>query len=57
MAEMEIGVAHIFAPNMANLPKNAPMLSPEWMRLFTHAVQEAKKHGIKLGFHNCPGWS
>lgn len=57
MAEMEIGVAHVFAPNMANLPKNAPMLSPEWMRLFTHAVNEAKKHGIKLGFHNCPGWS
>ena len=57
MAEMEIGVAHIFAPNMANLPKNAPMLSPEWMRLFAHAVQEAKKHGIKIGFHNCPGWS
>ena len=57
MAEMEVGVAHVFAPNMANLPKNAPMLSTEWMRLFAHAVQKAKKHGIKLGFHNCPGWS
>ena len=57
MAEMEVGVAHVFAPSMANLPKNAPMLSPEWMRLFAHAVQKAKKHGIKLGFHNCPGWS
>ena len=57
MAEMEIGVAHVFAPNMANLPKNAPLLSPEWMRLFTHAVNEAKTRGITLGFHNCPGWS
>ncbi len=24
---------------------------------FIHAVQNANKHGIKLGFPNCPGWS
>jgi len=57
MGELGVGAAHVFAPAMANLPVTARPMTPEWMRLFTVAIREAKKNDIELGFHNCPGWS
>ena len=57
MADAGIGVAHIFAPRMTALPSSAKTMSPEWLDLFAFAIAEAKKNGVKLGFHNCPGWS
>ncbi len=57
MGEMEIGTAHVFMPSMAHLPVTAKPLTPEWFTLWRAALREAKKNNIKLGFHNCPGWS
>ena len=57
MGEMEIGTAHVFLPAMANLPVTARPLTPEWFDLWETAVREAKRNNVKLGFHNCPGWS
>lgn len=59
MAEMDVGTAHVFSPAMMGpIPGyHAKLLTPEWKEIFATAVSEAKKCGIKLGFHNCPGWS
>ena len=57
MADAGIGTAYVFAPRMSNLPPTAKTMSPEWLDLFAFAIAEAKKNGIELGFHNCPGWS
>lgn len=57
MGDMDIGTAHVFMPGMANLPVTAKPLTPEWFELWQTAIREARKNNIKLGFHNCPGWS
>ena len=57
MADAGISTAHIFAPKMTNLKATAPVMSPEWIDLFSFAIEEAGRNGIELGFHNCPGWS
>ena len=57
MKDVGITVAHVFAPSMATLPVKAKPMSEEWMRLFAVAIREAKRNGLSLGFHNCPGWS
>lgn len=57
MAEAGISTAHVFAPKLTKLPETAPIMSPAWLDLVTHAIAEAKDNGIRLGFHNCPGWS
>jgi len=57
MAEAGVSTAYVFAPNMGSLPPNALCMTDEWLRLFGVAIREAGKNGMKLGFHNCPGWS
>lgn len=57
MADAGISTAHIFAPKMTDLPATAPVMSSAWIDLFAFAIKEAKRTGVKLGFHNCPGWS
>lgn len=57
MGELGVGVAHIVSPAMAHLPVTAKTMSPEWLDLFAFAIGEAHKNGVKLSFHNCPGWS
>ncbi len=57
MGEMDIGTAHVFMPAMAHLPRTATPLTPEWFELWETALREARKNNVKLGFHNCPGWS
>ena len=59
MQEMDVGTAHVFSPAMMGpIPGyHAKLLTPEWKKIFAFAVAEAKKRGIRLGFHNCPGWS
>lgn len=32
-------------------------LSSEWLALFKHAAEEAKRLGLELAFHNSAGWS
>ena len=55
-------VAHIFCAAMSSVPpgkesESPRMLSPEWLGLYRHACEEAKRLGLRLGVHNCPGWS
>lgn len=57
MCELGVSTAHIFAPSMADLPVKAKPMDPEWMPLLGVAIREAKRNGLTLGFHNCPGWS
>ncbi|MBQ6137408.1 MAG: hypothetical protein IJI73_08575 [Kiritimatiellae bacterium] len=57
MGELGIGTAHVFMPGQQPLPPNTQPLSEEWWKRWETAIREAKKNGIKLGFHNCPGWS
>lgn len=57
MGELGIGTAHVFMPGQQSLSPDTQPLSDEWWKRWETAVREAKKNGIKLGFHNCPGWS
>ena len=57
MGELGVGTAHVFMPGQSGLPPYTEPLTPEWWKRWETAVREAKKNGIKLGFHNCPGWS
>jgi len=33
------------------------LLTPSWMECYRHALTEAKRNGVKMVMHNCPGWS
>ena len=58
MKEMEISTAHVFVPGFSGMPdRTGKILTPEWMDVFKYAIERANHYGIKLGFHNCPGWS
>ena len=57
MGELGVGTAHVFMPGQMPLPPDTKPLDPEWWKRWETAVREAKKNGIRLGFHNCPGWS
>jgi len=52
-----VDVVHVISPAMAYLPPKPAIMSPEWLDLFTFAIGEAKKNGVRISFHNCPGWS
>jgi len=58
MGELGIGRAYVFCASAGGLPPpNARPLTDEWWRLLGVAIREAKRNGLTLGFHNCPGWS
>ena len=57
MRAMEIRRAHLFVNQSGGYPQGPVACTPEWYVFFDHAVKEAKRCGIELGFHNCPGWS
>ena len=57
MGELGVGTAHVFMPGQRELPPNTQPLSDEWWKCWETAIREAKKNDIRLGFHNCPGWS
>ena len=58
MKEMEISTAYVFVPGFSGMPdKTGKILTPEWIDVFKYAIERASHYGIKLGFHNCPGWS
>ncbi|MBO6168272.1 MAG: hypothetical protein J6P13_08020 [Kiritimatiellae bacterium] len=57
MSGAGISTAFVFSPKMATMEPMVEQMSPEWLDLFAFAISEAKKYGIELGFHNCPGWS
>ena len=61
MARVGIGGAQIFNvadQDSCNIPKGpADFLSPLYLELVKHAATEAKRLGIEICLHNCPGWS
>ena len=59
MKEIGYGAAHVFAPAMSSTPPGEwpQIMTPAWRQLFKHAAAEAKRLGLQLGVHNCPGWS
>lgn len=57
MRDVGISRAYIFVPSGPTPVRSVEMLSPEWFDLFDHALREAKRCGVELGAHNCPGWS
>ena len=57
MGELGVGTAHVFMPGQESIPPHVDPLTPEWWKRWETAIREAKKNGIRLGFHNCPGWS
>ena len=43
-------------PKPSQFPK-IKVMSPEWRELLKFATREADRLGLKLGIHNCGGWS
>lgn len=43
--------------NAYPIPKKVIFDSPDWYNMFTWALKEAKRLNIKIGVHNCDGWS
>lgn len=39
------------------VPRKVPFNSEDWWSMADHAIAEATRLGLKLGFHNCDGWS
>jgi len=58
-AMKEVGLRYVTMFNTSyKVPKgNVQFMSAEWRELFHHAVREADRLGLKLGIHNCEGWS
>ncbi len=57
MHEKGIGGATIFNIWGGNYPKGKVVFgTPEWNELFNHAVKEASRLEMELGFVNCDGW-
>ena len=54
MKEVGLGGAYIF---FLCGPGEGFGMTPDRLELYRHAVSEAKRLGLKLGLHNCPGWS
>lgn len=57
MKEIGFGGAHLFATGLSKMPEGPKVLSEQWRELFRFASQEAKRLGLELGAHNCPGWT
>jgi hypothetical protein len=61
MARIGIGGAQIFNVgdnDSCNIPKGpVDYMSPMFLDLVKHAATEAKRLGIEICMHNCPGWS
>ena len=61
MARVGIGGAQIFNvadKSSCNIPKGTvDYMSPQFLEMVKHAATEAKRLGIEICMHNCPGWS
>ncbi|MDR1817009.1 MAG: hypothetical protein LBR07_02285 [Puniceicoccales bacterium] len=57
-----IGGVQLFHGNMGGAPfpgvrEPVPCLSAKWDELVRHVGLEARRLGLRLSLHNCPGWS
>jgi len=57
MARVGVGGAQIFNVDCGIPAGPVRFMSPEWLRLFRHALEEAERLGIEICVHNCGGWS
>lgn len=58
MADCNYGAAIIFNVSSGETPEGPLKFnSPEWFENFRYVLDEAKKHNIEIGLHNCDGWS
>ena len=57
MAKQGLGGVQIFDVGCDIPPGDVKFGSPEWFDLLRHAHNEAKRLCLKLGIHNCSGWS
>ena len=57
IAKAGLGGVQIFDVGCDIPPGEVRFGSPEWFEVLRHAHNEAKRLGLKLGIHNCSGWS
>ena len=57
IAKAGLGGVQIFDVGCDIPPGDVRFGSPEWFEVLRHAHNEAKRLGLKLGIHNCSGWS
>lgn len=59
MKDFGLGGAIVFNVGMLpdDLPRKVPFGTEEWWGMVDHAIAEADRLGLKLGIHNCDGWS
>jgi hypothetical protein len=57
MQRVGIGGVQIFNAASSIPAGSVDYLSPQYLSLFRHAVQEAQRLGLEVGAHNCAGWS
>ena len=57
IAKAGLGGVQIFDVGCDIPPGELRFGSPEWFDMLRHAHNEAKRLGLKLGIHNCSGWS
>jgi len=57
MAKLGLGGVQVFDVGCDIPPGDVTFGSPEWFDILRHAHNEAKRLGLKLGIHNCSGWS
>ena len=59
MKDFGLGGAIVFNVGMLpdELPRKVPFGTEPWWGMVDHAIAEADRLGLKLGFHNCDGWS
>ena len=57
IAKSGLGGVQIFDVGCDIPPGDVKFGSAEWFDILRHAHNEAKRLGLKLGIHNCSGWS
>ena len=57
MARVGLGGVLLFDVSQHIPPGPVKFQSPEWRRLFQHAVREASRLGLKISIHNSAGWT
>ena len=57
MKRIGLGGATLLDVSYTVPPGKVKTLSPEWYELVQHAVRESDRLGLKLGLHNCPGYT
>lgn len=57
LADAGVGGALIFSVKKEVADGRVEFSSPEWRDIMVHGAKEAERLGLKLGVHNCDGWT